>query len=172
MADTSRVSSLDAVLHRCAFHLEVPVLMAVASDSLRPEWPTGDHPHVEPLFRRCVAQSAEERPSFSKVRCPGGAASRLNAEPRVGMGALQRRFSPSWSLLLLYAVRAVGSEYRHPSKLLRSMSAGSDFSRVHLTVSSGANDTGWRGTLLLAQSGTVLIRRVLQNVWQLPYARK
>ncbi|GLC41294.1 hypothetical protein PLESTB_001078400 [Pleodorina starrii] len=43
------------------------VLMAVASEGLRPEWPAEDHPHLEPLFRRCVAQLPQERPSFKQI---------------------------------------------------------------------------------------------------------
>ncbi|KXZ49388.1 hypothetical protein GPECTOR_21g614 [Gonium pectorale] len=46
----------------------VPVLMALASDEgLRPEWPTGQHDHLEPLFRACIAPIPEERPSAKQV---------------------------------------------------------------------------------------------------------
>ncbi|KXZ49390.1 hypothetical protein GPECTOR_21g616 [Gonium pectorale] len=46
----------------------VAVLMALASDEgLQPEWPTGQHDHLEPLFRACIAPSPEERPSARQV---------------------------------------------------------------------------------------------------------
>ncbi|KAG2436325.1 hypothetical protein HXX76_006635 [Chlamydomonas incerta] len=44
-----------------------PVLMGVASGSLRPEWPMQQHAHLAPLFAACLAHKPEQRPTSEQV---------------------------------------------------------------------------------------------------------
>ncbi|KXZ56473.1 hypothetical protein GPECTOR_1g423 [Gonium pectorale] len=45
-----------------------PSLIAMASCAIvRPEWPTGHHDHLEPLFRDCTATDPGQRPSAAQV---------------------------------------------------------------------------------------------------------
>ncbi|KAG2430136.1 hypothetical protein HXX76_010235 [Chlamydomonas incerta] len=50
----------------------VPALVGIAMDGRRPEWPTSAcgqplHPHLEPLYRACVAADPAQRPSAQQV---------------------------------------------------------------------------------------------------------
>ncbi|KAG2493116.1 hypothetical protein HYH03_008545 [Edaphochlamys debaryana] len=45
----------------------VPVLMAVASGELAPDWPVGQHGHLAPLFARCIAHNPHNRPTADEV---------------------------------------------------------------------------------------------------------
>ncbi|KAG2425942.1 hypothetical protein HXX76_013315 [Chlamydomonas incerta] len=45
----------------------VSALMAVSTEGRRPEWPAGQHDHLEPLYRGCVAADPAQRPSMSQV---------------------------------------------------------------------------------------------------------
>ncbi|KAG2493146.1 hypothetical protein HYH03_008570 [Edaphochlamys debaryana] len=45
----------------------VPVLMAVASGTLAPDWPMGQHDHLAPLFARCIAHNPHHRPTADEI---------------------------------------------------------------------------------------------------------
>lgn len=43
------------------------IMFGVMHQGLRPTWPAGRHPHLQPLFHACTAADAHCRPPFTEL---------------------------------------------------------------------------------------------------------
>ncbi len=73
---------------------KLQVLFGVLYQGLRPQWPEGRHPHLRPLFERCVAREAAARPTAGEL-VRELRAMELAARKRAREGAMTRTNTPS-----------------------------------------------------------------------------